>query len=679
MKFIFSLTKYSFYLLIFGLTIFLSSNVSLAATLENSYPRLANHFLKWEILDSEVAELAKWDLLTLDMEVQTNSPEQLAKIRRLNPDIIILAYINSVEILDNIENYNKSFMRNALAENIDSGWWLRDAQGKKIVNWPDTSMLNLTDLAPTDAKGRRFNDYLADFVVKEIKGSGLWDGVFYDNTWGDVAWINGGNIDADNNGVKDVSAVLDGAWAQGFKKVLALTRNMAGPDFIIVGNGRVYEGYQEILNGMMLEDFPSTWENGGTWTGSMQTYLKLPKKNVQPQVSMINSFSGNQLDYSHFRFGLTSTLLGHGFFSFDYGLTDHSQLWWYDEYNVVLGRPQSEAYNLLANKSTELKPGLWRRDFKFGSVIVNSTNKEQLHLFSKEEIEKIKGSQDPKFNTGLKISYLKLAPRDGAVLLRQSNSIVQATFVNGYFYRLYNPTGQQIRNGFFSYLNNYPGEAEVALFNDYSNGHEISVTAGFGEVVIYKNASRGSSFFPYTKNYRDRLNLAVDFRDNALKQIVVGPYKGGPQVTIFSNSGKMLGTFFAYDKNNRGGVQVALGDLDNDGVMEIVTGPGKGLEPLVKIFTLGGILKHSFLAYDINFKGGVSIAVGDVNNDGYQEIITGPGPGGGPHVRVFTPEGEVLNNFFAYDKNYRDGLKISVGDINMDEVPDILVGIKNIY
>ena len=151
-------------------------------------------------------------------------------------------------------------------------------------------------------------------------------------------------------------------------------------------------------------------------------------------------------------------MLGNGFYSFDYDVTNHSQTWWYDEYNVQLGSAQSGAYNVLAGKSPELKAGLWRRDFKYGSAIVNSTDKDQLYLFTKEEMEKIKGSQDSIFNTGLKINYIKLAPRDGAILLRHDTFINNAAFTNGYFYRLYDFNGNQVRSGFFPYLHNFPGE-----------------------------------------------------------------------------------------------------------------------------------------------------------------------------------------------------------------------------
>ncbi|MBI2469163.1 MAG: hypothetical protein HYV62_15325, partial [Candidatus Rokubacteria bacterium] len=43
----------------------------------------------------------------------------------------------------------------------------------------------------------------------------------------------------------------------------------------------------------------------------------------------------------------------------------------------------------------------------------------------------------------------------------------------------------------------------------------------------------------------------------------------------------------------------------------------------------------SFFAYDAAFTGGVRVASCDLTGDTHAEVITGAGPGGGPHVRVF--------------------------------------------
>ena len=76
----------------------------------------------------------------------------------------------------------------------------------------------------------------------------------------------------------------------------------------------------------------------------------------------------------------------------------------------------------------------------------------------------------------------------------------------------------------------------------------------------------------------------------------------------------------------------------------------------IKIFNSAGTLLKSFLAYDAKFKGGVNIAVGDVDNDGKDEIVTAPASVGGPHIKVFNSEGLLLYQFFAYDKKMTKGV-----------------------
>lgn len=147
-----------------------------------------------------------------------------------------------------------------------------------------------------------------------------------------------------------------------------------------------------------------------------------------------------------------------------------------------------------------------------------------------------------------------------------------------------------------------------------------------------------------------------------------------PEVRIYSPDGKQLAKFLAYASSFRGGVRVAVGDVDGDGRADIVTAPGVGGGPHVRVFDLKGNLKWQFFAYAQSFRGGVSVAVGDTDGDGKAEIITAPGPGGGPHIRVFSAEGTVKQQFFAYDTKTRSGVVVATGDLDSNGIDEIVVG-----
>jgi hypothetical protein len=157
-----------------------------------------------------------------------------------------------------------------------------------------------------------------------------------------------------------------------------------------------------------------------------------------------------------------------------------------------------------------------------------------------------------------------------------------------------------------------------------------------------------------------------------------GPLAGQP----FQQSGRLLATFdpFAGDK---GSVHIAIGDVTGDGFEDVVVGAGTGSTPLVRVYDgkslLAGEVKlaSEFYAYDPAFRGGVFVAVGDQDPArGAAEIITGAGASGGPHVRLFTQDTPGTFNpageFFAFQGDFRGGVRVATGDFNDDGRADIV-------
>lgn len=136
---------------------------------------------------------------------------------------------------------------------------------------------------------------------------------------------------------------------------------------------------------------------------------------------------------------------------------------------------------------------------------------------------------------------------------------------------------------------------------------------------------------------------------------------GGPRVVVLDGvNGAEVRSFFAFDPAFTGGVAVACGDVNDDGVADIITAALAGGGPHVKVFDgrTGGLLA-GFMAYDVGFTGGVSVTAADVNSDGVADVVTGTGPGGAPHVKVFSGGSFApLSSFFGADVAFRGGVNV---------------------
>ncbi len=245
----------------------------------------------------------------------------------------------------------------------------------------------------------------------------------------------------------------------------------------------------------------------------------------------------------------------------------------------------------------------------------------------------------------------------------------------------------------------------------------VGPDAGAAQQVQVYDAQTGHfmfKFFAFDPNFTGGVRVAVaDVNGDGVRDVIVASGPGGPpRVKVIDGTklnqlqangeianSALLASFFAYDPTFMGGVNVAVGNVDRDNDLELVTGAGATGGPHVKVIDgaklnqlqangeiADGALVGSFFAYDPSFSGGVNVAVADVNADGAADIITGAGPGGGPHVKVIDgtkltqqvnsqiANSALLGSFFAYDPRFTGGVYVAAGDLNGDGHADIVTG-----
>jgi serralysin len=202
-------------------------------------------------------------------------------------------------------------------------------------------------------------------------------------------------------------------------------------------------------------------------------------------------------------------------------------------------------------------------------------------------------------------------------------------------------------------------------------------TASHVKVFSGADQSEVRSFLAYGGSFSGGVYVAAgDINGDTHGDIITGAGSSATHVKVFSGATNgLMGSFLAYPGVN-GGVRVAAGDVNGDGRADIITGLGDGFASHVKVFSgANQELLHSFIAYG-GFSGGVNVAAGDVNGDSLADIITGAGIGGGTHVKVFSgaDSGVLLQSFLAYP-GVSNEVRVGAGDVNGDGYADIITGL----
>ncbi|MBN2177537.1 MAG: carbohydrate binding domain-containing protein [Demequinaceae bacterium] len=280
-----------------------------------------------------------------------------------------------------------------------------------VHSWPGSWTMNISTLAPlgqatTSTEDESYAEYNARVGIALV-GSGSFDGLFLDRTDASVAFmlnfpnIRSLDLDQSNTLVTDYAAYEE-AWGEGIRVYETALREGLGDDVILYVNRGMAN--LDLLNGHHHEAFPmadGTTYGGTTWPqvmfgdGGYFTWLNGAR---EPRFVVIQTYAdesipppaldtggletmqaasdcldpGYEPDYRLMRFGLTTTLLGDGFFTFDW--STYAQSWrcmfWFDEYDNAgagrgyLGQPLGDAFQPLAD--TERRGALLVEDFEDG-------------------------------------------------------------------------------------------------------------------------------------------------------------------------------------------------------------------------------------------------------------------------------------------------------------------------
>jgi len=331
-------------------------------------------------------EAARYDLLVGVQRRLGDDPEgkafreHLEKLKKVNPHIMALQFACSAPYT-HVAPPAEVLAARRPGHVIP---WLLQSDGKPIAGWPGTYMLNLA--APGVI------DWLAQQTVPAVQQIG-YDGVFIDclgpyfDSWAcEIATGKPYTVDYNADGKDDDRKELAKVWTDAKTALARRTRELVGDKAVFMANQPGLDTFDQ-LNGIYLEDYADAiLDRGMSWDSVLEKYLRWTETPRRPNVTVLGCASGIEPPFEAYkltekeraayldrgkvlvdrmRFGLATTLMGDGYYSFDLHTRWRGQYWWYPEFDAPLGYPEGPC-----ERQTDRT---WQRKFDGGIVIVNPT------------------------------------------------------------------------------------------------------------------------------------------------------------------------------------------------------------------------------------------------------------------------------------------------------------------
>ena len=182
--------------------------------------------------------------------------------------------------------------------------------------------------------------------------------------------------------------------------------------------------------------------------------------------------------------------------------------------------------------------------------------------------------------------------------------------------------------------------------------------------------------------------------------LVVTSIKNGFVRLVNPDTGEIIQDFQPFGAGYTGVVNVTLGDVSGDGVADIICAPRGTLSGKVKVYDgvaartanvdfndsvtwptfltpatgLTTPLIATIKVFGSGYKGGVAVSSGDINSDGFDDIIAGTTSGNITKFAAYSGAGshaKLGNTIFPFGQNFTGGVNLAVGNFDADAADEI--------